>query len=72
MAWQIDSYEFHLSPKSYATTLERHAAMTSAGIVVLHTLPTRLRSEPAAVLEELRKTYRVAQQRPRPRLFVDP
>ncbi len=68
LAWEIDSYEFHLSPSDYARTLARHAAMTSAGIIVVHTLPSRVRTEPAAVLDELRGAYRLATARPRPRV----
>lgn len=66
LAWEIDSYEFHLSPADYARTLARHAAMTAAGIVVVHTLPSRIRTEPAAVLSELQGAYRLATARPRP------
>lgn len=66
LAWEIDSYEFHLSPSDYARTLARHAAMTAAGIVVVHTLPSRVRTEPVAVLNELRGAYRLATSRPRP------
>ncbi len=68
MAWEIDSYAFHLSPTAYRKTLERHARMTSSGIVVVHTLPTRLRKDARAVLSELHGAYRVAAQRPRPPL----
>lgn len=66
LAWEIDSYQFHLSPASYAATLRRHALLTAAGIVVVHTLPARLRDEPAAVIEELRGAHRLAASRPRP------
>lgn len=72
LAWEIDSYEFHLSPADYARTLERHALMTAAGVVVLHTLPTRLLEEPRAVVAELRGAYALAQSRPRPDLIVLP
>ena len=63
-------YEFHLSPTDYGRTLSRHAAMTAAGIVVVHTLPSRLRTEPDAVLAELRGAFNLASQRPRPKLRV--
>ncbi|HEV8557961.1 MAG TPA: hypothetical protein VGR06_16410 [Actinophytocola sp.] len=66
LAWEIDSLEFHLSPKDYERTLRRHAIMTAAGIVVLHTLPSQLVREPAAVLNELSAAYRQAALRPRP------
>jgi hypothetical protein len=66
LAWEIDSLEFHLSPEDYARTLRRHATMTGAGIIVLHTLPSRLLREPAAVLRELSAAYAQAALRPRP------
>jgi hypothetical protein len=36
------------------------------------TLPTRLRTEPAAVAEELRAAYRAAAARPRPAVHAIP
>jgi hypothetical protein len=66
LAWEIDSYEFHLSPQSYARTLAKHARFTAAGIVVLHTLPSRLRTEPLVVRAELEASYEQAARRPRP------
>lgn len=70
MAWEIDSYEFHLSPEQYDRTLRRHATMLSAGIVVAHTTPARLRREPDEVLRELEAAYLQASRRPRPRVFM--
>lgn len=66
LAWEIDSYEWHLSPANYSRTLKRSAALTAAGITVVHTLPVRLRDEPAAVVDELRRAYQHAAARPRP------
>lgn len=70
LAWEIDSLEWHLSPSDYAETLRRHAAMTGAGITVLHTLPTRLRDEPQAVIAELQHAYEQAARRPRPQVIA--
>jgi hypothetical protein len=42
MAWEIDSTERHLSPADYERTLDRHAAMTAANVVVLLTRPSRV------------------------------
>ncbi|WP_228717323.1 hypothetical protein [Allosaccharopolyspora coralli] len=66
LAWQIDSREFHLAPAHYEATVRRHTAMTSAGITVVHTLPSQLRREPSQVLRDLRRAYEHAQRRPRP------
>jgi hypothetical protein len=71
MAWEIDSRELHLSPADHERTLERHAAMTAEGIVVLHTLPKMLRHR-AAATEELRRTHATAAQRPRPQVNAIP
>jgi hypothetical protein len=66
MTWEIDSYDFHFGRNGYARTLNRNVRYTSAGVLVVQTLPTRLRTDPAAVAEELRATYRAAAARPRP------
>jgi hypothetical protein len=71
LAWEIDSLEFHLSPEDYARTLQRHARMTGVGIVVLHTLPSRLVHDRAAVLEELAAAYAQAARRPRPPIRLE-
>lgn len=70
LAWEIDSYNFHLSPQSYAQTLAKHARFTAAGIVVVHTLPSRLRTEPPEVRAELEASYEQAARRPRPPVVV--
>ena len=70
LAWEIDSYEYHLSPSSYATTLARHAVLTAHGVVVLHTLPSRLHRERRRVLDELCGSYEQAARRPRPSLIA--
>jgi hypothetical protein len=71
MAWEIDSLEFHLSPADYERTLERRSAMTAAGILVLHTLPKKLRQRSDA-MDELHRTYTIAAQRPRPEVVAIP
>jgi hypothetical protein len=65
MAWELDSRAFHLSPADYDRTLERRSAMMAAGIVVLHTLPSKL-ARRAEALDELIRTYAHAARRPRP------
>lgn len=66
LAWEVDSYQFHLSPAHYADTLRQGSRLTAAGVVVLHTLPERLRDEPAVVVNELRRAHQHAEVRPRP------
>ncbi|WP_328701596.1 hypothetical protein [Amycolatopsis pittospori] len=69
-AWEIDSYGFHASGPGFRATLARNARYAAAGIVVLQTLPSRLRSEPDAVMAELRAAHESAQRRPRPDVHV--
>lgn len=57
LAWEIDSYEFHFERENYANTINRNARYASAGIVVVQTLPTRLRTAPEAVAAELAAAY---------------
>ncbi|PXY21447.1 hypothetical protein BAY60_27275 [Prauserella muralis] len=66
LAWEIDSKEFHFELADYADTLSRNARYAAAGIIVLPTLPARLRTEPEAVVRELRAAYQAACNRPRP------
>lgn len=71
LAWEIDSIEHHLSPNDYRRTLERHNAMTAQGIVVVHTVPSQLRTHPDRVAAELRAAYQQARKRPRPNVVVE-
>ncbi len=66
LAWEIDSYAFHLSPADYARTTAKAARLIAAGVVLLSTLPTRLSRDPDGVVAELRAVYQVAATRPRP------
>jgi hypothetical protein len=66
MVWEIDSYEWHLSPNDYASTVKRGSQLTAAGVMVVHTVPSRIRKEPKAVAAELRATLEHAAARQRP------
>lgn len=70
LAWEIDSRQFHLDPKSYARTLERNTRYATAGIVLVQTLPARLRTDPQRVANELLKAHQAAEARPRPPVRV--
>lgn len=70
LAWEIDSVQFHYSKSAYARTLARNSRYAAAGITVVQTLPNRLRTEPEAVIAELRAAYAAAQERPRPNVFI--
>jgi histone H3/H4 len=68
LAWEINSYAWHLLPEDYAREQAKTARFTAAGVPVLPTLPTRLRGDGDAVLEEMRQAYGHAAARPRPKV----
>jgi hypothetical protein len=72
MAWEIDSYEWHLSPADYEATLARRSRMTAAGIVVVHHTPRRIRTDERGVLAELEGAYEQCRTRPRPAVRAVP
>ena len=72
MAWDIDSFEYHLSPKAYAETLRRHADATAEGILHLHSLPSDVSRRPDYVLHQLEATHAAASHRPRPPVIALP
>lgn len=72
LAWEIDSFQFHYNRDDYARTLRRNTRYAAAGIVVVQTLPSRLRTEPDAVVAELRAAYAAARKRPRPPVVITP
>lgn len=63
LAWEIDSYEFHFQRTDYAATISRNTRYAAAGITVLQTLPTRLRTEPDQVAAKLKAAYEGALRR---------
>ncbi len=64
VAGEVDSREWHLSPEGWERTQRRHARMSACGIIVQHFSPRRIRSEPATVLDELRRAIESGRQRP--------
>lgn len=66
LAWEIDSKAFHYGPRDYERTLARNSRYAAAGILVVQTLPNRLRDNPEQVARELKKAHRAAAARPRP------
>lgn len=64
LAWQIMWAEFDLDDEG------RNAALASAGVVVVKTLPSQLRDEPLKVIQELRKAYELAAGRPPPPIRI--
>ncbi|MEV6606923.1 hypothetical protein [Kutzneria sp. NPDC051319] len=72
LAWEIDSFEWHLNARGYAKTVARNTRYATAGIVVVQTLPSRLRDDPEGVIAELRAAYSAAKARPRPAVQARP
>ncbi|WP_460406853.1 hypothetical protein [Actinophytocola sediminis] len=70
LAWEIDSYEFHFTKNEYARTIERNARYAANGIVVLQTLPRRLRTDPDAVAAELIAAHQAAARHPLPEVSI--
>jgi hypothetical protein len=64
LAIEVDSREWHLSPEDHENTLTRGGRMGRYQIIVLRFTPRQLRSEPAAVIEEIRRTLEAARGRP--------
>jgi very-short-patch-repair endonuclease len=54
VAVEVDSREWHLSPRDWERTLARDARISAYGIVVLRISPRRLRTEPSKVAAEIR------------------
>ncbi|MFI6097421.1 hypothetical protein ACIA8G_17780 [Lentzea sp. NPDC051213] len=66
LAWEIDSKAFHYGLRDYERTLARNSRYAAAGVLVVQTLPNRLRDDPEQVAQELKKAHRAASARPRP------
>jgi hypothetical protein len=64
VAGEVDSREWHLSPDDWDRTLSRHARMSAHGIIVLHFTPRRIRTEPDAVISDLRRALDSGRRRP--------
>jgi len=63
VAGEVDSREWHLSPADWQRTQARHARMSAQGILVLHYAPSRIRSDPAGVVAEIRKALEAGRRR---------
>jgi len=65
VAGEMDSREWHLSPKDWERTLARDARMSAHGIIVLHFPPRRLSAEPRLVAGEIRSALEAGRRRGR-------
>ena len=64
VAAEVDSHEWHMSPEDHARTLARDRRMSVAQIVALKFTPKQIRSQPAEVIDEIRRTLEGARGRP--------
>lgn len=63
IAIEVDSREWHLSPEDHENTLARGRRMGWHQIVVLRFTPKQIRSQPAMVIKEIRRTLEAAEGR---------
>ena len=64
LAAEVDSREWHLSPRDWEHTMRRHASMSSYGIITLHFTPRQIRQEAAVVAAAIRDALRAGRKRP--------
>lgn len=65
VAGEMDSREWHLSPKDWERTLARDARMSAHGIIVMHISPGRLKAEPRTVAAQIRSALEAGSRRGR-------
>ncbi len=53
VAVEVDSREWHLSPRDWERTMARHSRMSALGIIVLHYPPSRIRTAPRVIASEI-------------------
>jgi len=63
VAGEVDSRQWHLLPADWERTQVRHARMSAHGILVLHYAPSRISSDPAGVVAEIRKALDAGRMR---------
>jgi hypothetical protein len=72
VAGEVDSREWHLSPRDWERTLARDARMSAHGIVVLRISPRRLRTEPRQVAAEIKSALAAGRSRGAPEIRAIP
>jgi hypothetical protein len=64
LAIEIDSRRWHMNPKDWERTMDRHARFGEHAIVTLHFSPHKLRAEPGLVTATIRNAYKAGTTRP--------
>ena len=60
---ETDSRDWHLLPDSWERTMRRHAQMTAAGLLVMHSSPSRIRTDGPALVRQLARAYAIGRAR---------
>lgn len=64
VAVEVDSREWHLSPRDWERTMRRHSDMSARGIIVLHFTPRQIKREPERVLTVITQALDSVAERP--------
>jgi hypothetical protein len=64
VAAEVDSREWHLSPRDWEETLARHARMSAHGIIVLHFTPGQIAAKRNEVVTAIRSGIAAGRSRP--------
>jgi very-short-patch-repair endonuclease len=64
VAVEVDSREWHLSPRGWEQTMSRRARMSAHGIIVLHFTPRQIRTQPKLVADTIRSALKAGACRP--------
>jgi hypothetical protein len=64
VAGEVDSRAYHLSAADQDRTTERHDRLVAHGILPLHFAPRRIKTDPAAIISELRSAIQEGRRRP--------
>ncbi|MGH3150007.1 MAG: hypothetical protein ACRDOB_04655 [Streptosporangiaceae bacterium] len=64
VAIEVDSREWHTSPEDHASTLARGRRMAAHQMIILRFTPKQVRTAPAEVIAEIRRTLDAARGRP--------
>jgi hypothetical protein len=66
VAAEVDSRQWHLSPRDWENTLARHARMSAVGIIVLHFTPGQIHSQRTEVVTAIRSAIAAGRNPPLP------
>jgi hypothetical protein len=72
VAAEVDSREWHLSPRDWENTLARHALMSAHGIIALHFTPGQITAKRSEVVAGIRSAIAVGRSRPLPQVRAVP